>query len=65
MTDTQATLPETLTAGELAALLKVTPDTLRRKRLRGEIPKPFLDTTRPRWSREQIDIWLAGNQPQR
>jgi len=63
MADSQQSLPampETLTSNELAALLRVTPETLRRKRLRGEIPEPFMDTTRPRWSRAQIEAWLKG-----
>ncbi len=52
--------PETLNATELAKVLGISLDTLKRKRQAGEIVKPILDGRYPRWSREQVEKWLRG-----
>lgn len=53
--------PETLNLTELAALLGIGLDALKRKRTEGSIPKPILDGRYPRWSRQQIERWLEGD----
>jgi len=52
--------PLLLTADEVAALLGVDPQTVRRRAARGEMPKPIrLGRRSVRWRRETIERWIA------
>ncbi len=52
--------PATMNAAELAALLRISLPTLRKKREGGMIPTPILGGRYPLWSREQVEKWLRG-----
>lgn len=58
-----AVTADQLTTGEVAALVGIRPDSVRRYRLRGVFPDPdgYVGRT-PWWRRPTVEAWLASRQ---
>lgn len=52
---------DTLTASDLAAVLQIDRSTLDRWRKQGDAPEPLPLPGHPRWSKEQVRRFLAGD----
>jgi predicted DNA-binding transcriptional regulator AlpA len=49
-----------VTMSDFAAEIGVDPRTLRRMKAAGELPRPVLIGTHPRWRRVDVDKWLLA-----
>ena len=63
---TERSLPELLTLGDLAELLRLNRRTIQRMASGGKLPKPIRLSARcTRWRREEIVEWLESGCPAR
>jgi prophage regulatory protein len=53
-------MPEYIDMKELAVMLKISPETIRRMIKKGEFPKKvYVSTRRVRWPKSEIENWIS------